>query len=485
MSDYKVTKVQPVDFIESTNIDEHNQMIGKVNEIVDAINDSRLDGLGDHLDKIDADITKNTDDINQLKISDSEHTEQIAIIDKNIDAHAREISTLKAKDVEIEGKLTETDKVVDGLTKELISEVTLYRADTGKIQAQITKEDESAINSNILDMVIPYQYDLISGSSSRSFKLDIHTSDGGHIITNDFLIPEGGGTTVGITSVTLQKDDANSNKVRVSIGLSDGTPLDSGYIEMVTSVSGEYANKKLSITVNGITSLPIPIDGVGYTEGNGVLIKDGVISIDDSVVALKSDLTPLSKAVKDWQITSDTEKVTLTTTAVDGATQISQSMPVVSALTAGIVTSAQKAIWDGNNKKDNWEPFTNDNSLDVEKLDVGSKILIIGGELYSDDPDLTIGQLTAICVSKYILKSTESATPLYYFNFAPYSKLYKSTGYPDHPVGYIMAYTLAGAVSSSGNALQASYTWVGITNNTITMGESDGLTGSPNKYVSY
>lgn len=398
MSDYKVTKVQPVDFIESTNIDEHNQMIGKVNEIVNAINDSRLDGLGDHLDKIDADITKNTDDINQLKISDSEHTEQIANIDKNIDAHAREISALKAKDVEIEGKLTETDKVVDGLTKELISEVTLYRADTGKIQAQITKEDESAINSNILDMVIPYQYDLISGSSSRSFKLDIHTSDGGHIITNDFLIPEGGGTTVGITSVTLQKDDANSNKVRVSIGLSDGTPLDSGYIEMVTSVSGKYANKKLSITVNGITSLPIPIDGVGYTEGNGVLIKDGVISIDDSVVALKSDLTPLSKAVKDWQITSDTEKVTLSTTAVDGATQISQSMPVVSALTAGIVTSAQKAIWDANST-DTWENLESTSQIDYSRLKAGSKIWILNGTS-TLTPEITLSNIVLQCIAK-------------------------------------------------------------------------------------
>ena len=275
--------IEPFKYQASTNIKEHNEIVDKVNEIVGVINDINLDGLDPRLTADEANIKKNTDDIAQLKISDNEHTTQITTLDSNVDNHAREITNLKASDVKQNSDITELNTLTDALTKELPTEITLYRDGTGKIKAQITKEDNTTFDSNTLDMVIPYQYSIISGTSARSFKLDITTSDGNHIITNDFLIPEGGGTDVTVTSVTLIKDPTNSNKVKVSIGLSDGTPLESGYVEMVNAVSGTFANNKLTITVNGVSSVPITIEGGGsgptYTAGQGITINNNIISL--------------------------------------------------------------------------------------------------------------------------------------------------------------------------------------------------------------
>lgn len=290
-----MVNIEPFKYQASTNIKEHNEIVDKVNEIVGVINDINLDGLNPRLTADEANIKKNSDDITQLKISDNEHTAEISTLESNVDNHAREITAIKAVDVKQTSDISEMNTVVDALTKELPTEITLYRDGEGKIKAQVTKEDNTTFDSNVLDMIIPYQYDIISGTSARSFKLDITTSDGNHIVTNDFLIPEGGGTDVTITSVTLQKDPTNANKIKVSIGLSDGTPLESGYATLVNAVSGTFANNKLTITVNGVSSVPITIDTTGtvYTQGTGIKIASGSISIDDTVVALKSDISDM------------------------------------------------------------------------------------------------------------------------------------------------------------------------------------------------
>ena len=357
-------KVEPFDYQKSTNIDEHNQIVNKVNEIVDVVNDVNLDQITPEIDALKTATTKNTTDISQLKISDAEHTEQIATIDSNVDNHAREISALKAKDATHDTEIAELDKVTDALTKEIPNGITLYRDGTGKIKAVISQEDDTTIDSNVLDMIIPYQYDIISGTTSRSFKLDITMSDGTKYTTNDFVIPAGGGTSVSITAITLTKNADNPNKFKVSVKLDDGSTIDSGEIEMVTSVSGTFANNKLTITVNGISSTPITIDTTGttYTAGNGIKIASGVISIDDTKVALKSDISDMETktnanatfatktalttlqnatkvAVENFAITESADKVTITTTAIDGATSKSEDIPAVTDTMAGIMSA--------------------------------------------------------------------------------------------------------------------------------------------------
>ena len=318
-------KVEPFEYQKSTNIDEHNQIVNKVNELVDVVNDVNLDQITPEIDALKTATTKNTTDISQLKISDAEHTEQIATIDGNIDNHAREITALKAKDATHDTEIAELDKVTDALTKEIPNGITLYRDGTGKIKAVISQEDDTTIDSNVLDMIIPYQYDIISGTTSRSFKLDITMSDGTKYTTNDFVIPAGGGTSVSITAITLTKNADNPNKFKVSVKLDDGSTIDSGEIEMVTAVSGTFANNKLTITVNGISSTPITIDTTGttYTAGTGIKIASGVISIDDTKVALKSDISDMeTKTNANATFATKTALTTLQNSVGDAFSQV-------------------------------------------------------------------------------------------------------------------------------------------------------------------
>ena len=318
-------KIEPFEYQKSTNIDEHNQIVGKVNEIVDAINEVNLDEIAPEIADLDTRVDKNTADISQLKISDAEHTEQIATIDSNVDAHAREITALKTADAKHDTEIAELDKVTDALTKEIPNGITLYRDGTGKIKAVISQEDDTTIDSNVLDMIIPYQYDIISGTTSRSFKLDITMSDGTKYTTNDFVIPAGGGTSVSITAITLTKNADNPNKFKVSVKLDDGSTIDSGEIEMVTAVSGTFANNKLTITVNGISSTPITIDTTGttYTAGTGIKIASGVISIDDTKVALKSDISDMeTKTHANATFATKTALTTLQNSVGDAFSQV-------------------------------------------------------------------------------------------------------------------------------------------------------------------
>ena len=358
--------IEPFTYQKSTNIDEHNQIVNKLNEVVDVINDTNLDTITPEIDALKTATTKNTTDISQLKISDAEHTEQIATIDSNVDAHAREITALKTKDATHDTEIAELDKVTDALTKEIPNGITLYRDGTGKIKAVISQEDDTTIDSNTLDMIIPYQYTIISGTSSRSFKLKIVMSDGSEVITNDFIIPEGGGSVVTITGIEIDKDATDVNKFLVKAIVNEGDPIASNAITMVDSVSGTFANNKLTIKVNGVASTPITIDATGttYTAGNGIKIASGVISIDDTKVALKTDIPDVSTlatkasvtaltnatkvAVENFAITESADKVTITTTAIDGATSKSEDIPAVTDTMAGIVTPALKKKWDSS-----------------------------------------------------------------------------------------------------------------------------------------
>jgi len=317
--------IEPFTYQKSTNIDEHNQIVNKLNEVVDVINDTNLDTITPEIDALKTATTKNTTDISQLKISDAEHTEQIATIDSNVDNHAREIASLKTKDATHDTEIAELDKVTDALTKEIPNGITLYRDGTGKIKAVISQEDDTTIDSNTLDMIIPYQYTIISGTSSRSFKLKIVMSDGSEVITNDFIIPEGGGSVVTITGIEIDKDATDVNKFLVKAIVNEGDPITSNAIAMVDSVSGTFANNKLTIKVNGISSTPITIDTTGttYTAGNGIKIASGVISIDDTKVALKSDISDMeTKTHANATFATKTALTTLQNSVGDAFSQV-------------------------------------------------------------------------------------------------------------------------------------------------------------------
>ena len=65
---------------------------------------------------------------------------------------------------------------------------------------------------------------LIPTTTNRAFKIQFDLYDGTQYDTNEFVIPEGGGTDVSVTGVTIGAGTA-PNSFKVSIELSDGTPI--------------------------------------------------------------------------------------------------------------------------------------------------------------------------------------------------------------------------------------------------------------------
>lgn len=264
-------------------IDEQEESVKAVN---DKLNNFNLDGVESDITKLKIDVNSIGTNLDQVEISVGENTAHLTTVDSTLDNHARNI---KANS----DAISVLEPNVEALNKELPTEFTLYRTGTGKIQLQCEREDSTVLDSNILDMIIPESYNIVSGTTNRSFRLEISFSDGTTATTNDFIIPEGGGTDVTVTGIKLTK--VTDNTFRASIVLSDTTEISSGAITTVNSVSGTFANNQLVIKVNGVSSIPIAIDTTGavYTAGSGIKIASGTISVDDTVVALKSDISDM------------------------------------------------------------------------------------------------------------------------------------------------------------------------------------------------
>ena len=253
-------KIEPFEYQASTNIDEHNQIVNKINEMVDTSNDmeQKVNDAVDLVNELDKEVDKATTDISQLKISDAEHTGQIAHLDTVVDNHATEITALKAKDATIDTeisslktKVTQHDTEIQGLSESVVT-------------------------------------DLVASFDNSSRKL----------------------------SLSIEREQADS--------------------------------------IDAVVTIPAGGGGSGgsYSAGDGIAISDAnVISVDDTVgkkseiVALQNATKPAIKAI---EVTETAEKVSITTTALDDATKITEDIGVVSDTKAGIVTPELKKKWDSS-----------------------------------------------------------------------------------------------------------------------------------------
>lgn len=133
---------------------------------------------------------------------------------------------------------------------------------------------------------------------------------------------------------------------------------------VVTDLVATFDNssRKLSLSIereqaesiDAVVTIPAGGGGSGgsYSAGDGIAISDAnVISVDDTVgkkseiVALQNATKPAIKAI---EVTETAEKVSITTTALDDATKITEDIGVVSDTKAGIVTPGLKKKWDSN-----------------------------------------------------------------------------------------------------------------------------------------
>ena len=268
-----MASIEPYKFREKTNLQEHNDIINKVNEIVDVINDNELDTIGTRLTNDESQIAVNsagikantsaidglsesvetidktldtigtrlTNDESQIAVNSAGIkantsaidglSESVETIDKTLDTIGTRLTNdesqiavnsagIKANTSAIDGlsESVETiDKTLDTikpmvtnhetdianlkeserrLSNGVVSSYTLYRTGEGKIKAQMETVGGTLLETNTLDMIIPYQYDIVSGSTDRSFKLNITMSDESVSTSNDFTIPDSGSSSV-------------------------------------------------------------------------------------------------------------------------------------------------------------------------------------------------------------------------------------------------------------------------------------------------
>jgi len=207
-----------------------------------------------------------------------------AALDAKIDAVDATLSEAIAANV---AEIATVDKAVDELSEKVAAaiptEYRLYRTGEGKIQLQAETADGTLIDSNTLDMVIPYQYDLIAGTTDRSFKIRITLSNGTSYDTNDFIIPTPGDAPVEVTGIIMSKDPDNVNRFKVGVNLSDGSMIETGYVTFVDSVEATVAGNKLTVAVNDVESVPTNVVTSVETDYSDSVLTVAVNGVSDSV----------------------------------------------------------------------------------------------------------------------------------------------------------------------------------------------------------
>ena len=264
-----MSSITPFDFQASTNIDEHNQIVDKVNEIVGVVNDINLDGLDDRLNADEADIS-------QLKISDQEHTSQIDTIDGTLDTHAREINALKTSTssissdlramstaiTEIKTKDQTQDTEISGLTESVVSDlVATFTESTRTLKLSIERESAASIDASV---VIPAGG---GGGTGGVTKTDITSFEGLKALTS--------GTTITARNITLTASETNKAELEYLTGqvLAFGN-----YVYIMGSVYNVGGNNGSAISYSGPYTFCIFLDtrDIGYSQ-----VKVGGVSGSD------------------------------------------------------------------------------------------------------------------------------------------------------------------------------------------------------------
>lgn len=198
--------IEPYQYQKVTNIKEHNDIVAKINEIVDVINNSGADTLGPRIDKLETDVSA---------------------IDSAVKIQYQDIASIKDKDQAQDNNIGTLDAQVKGITESLISSVNIIDGTTtGKFKVRLDREKAPSINSNDYDLQKATSIELIQGSGPSMLKAQITLSDGTTLISDDFLFTtEAIGTDVYISSFVFKNGNVDGT-ISADIGLSNGSTLE-------------------------------------------------------------------------------------------------------------------------------------------------------------------------------------------------------------------------------------------------------------------
>lgn len=327
-----IPTIEPFQFIRSTAFSERVQLANKLNEVIDAVNSiGDLPDLESQITEINTKISELEESIGNTDTSLAELENQVndlisevnTTIKQSISALESEVEGIDTRLTTAEGTISEHGTEIDGLLKEVIDGVAMMSNPHGTIQVQINHEDGSNDISAPIDLGLVEQGGIVlqSGTTDRSFKLIVTLTDGTSWQTNDFVIPEGGGTDVSVTNISIAQG-TESNMIQVKIGLSDGSAISSNDWTVVTPSEFSALGTRVSTAEGKITAQEGEIsdletrvqaieDSPGFTLqpatatrlggvkiGSGITVQaDGTISVNLSPYALKSEIPDVSQFV--------------------------------------------------------------------------------------------------------------------------------------------------------------------------------------------
>ena len=238
-------QIEPFAYQKSTNIDEHNQIVDKVNEIVGVINGVELDEVNNKITALQSAVATNTTDI-------ATNASDIDSLADTVDAQATSIATNKTN---IES-LRDANIII---TKDIES---IKETDTEQ-NASITALD----NADIATATSEFD------NTARKLTITLNPKSG-DAITAETIIPASGETG---DDYTATAPIAIANK-DISLAIDTDT---------------------MEITTDG--KLKSKADGKTYVAGSGISIDDttNAISVDETVIATKATTDNLDTQIKE------------------------------------------------------------------------------------------------------------------------------------------------------------------------------------------
>lgn len=378
-------QIEPFNYQKRTNIEEHNQLVDKVNEIVDVINNTNLETIGTDIDNLKTRADKTDSDLASVQAKDIVQDSEIADLKPRVAMAESEITNLRTRAdkadsdlATVQAKDITQDSEIDGITKSLVSDVIMSDGTTmGSVQVSIEREDGALITSKNYKWGRDIGIRLEAGTQAGYVKAVIDLSDGTVLESNEYRIVEVLESDIYVTAITLVADQTNGtlggnisysngttqtiNTVSVPTAPGVTTALESLQSRMtaveqknttqdgqITALDarvkaiedtpgvGQFDTGKLG-TIAGSTTdgrIKAESDGTGSVNGWGVL-KDRVTSAEGQIVTVQGDVSNINGQISTINseisgiksdISSIKTKNSEQDTAINGKVSISQGV---------------------------------------------------------------------------------------------------------------------------------------------------------------
>ena len=217
-----MANIQPFDYQKSTNIEEHNQIVNKVNEIVRVINDVNLDTINSEIANLQSKATATDTEIANIKNKDSMQDTEIVGIDKSLISDVTATFDNPSRELKISVGKKDSTSIDATVVIPSSSETGQYSAGNG-----ITIENyQIAVDTNVVALKsdIPVVPD-VSGINNRLDTIDGEITGINADITN-------------LTNKNTEQDTAINGKVAIAQGTENaGKVLGIGVDGNVTPVN--------------------------------------------------------------------------------------------------------------------------------------------------------------------------------------------------------------------------------------------------------